>query len=111
MALNRCQAGEWDDYTRLPIKQQIAFRHLCASLRDVLIRASGHEAFPAQRAPHLPWLLSRFSPGYHGTDECLEQRVRVGRPRFELRMELAAEHERVIGELGDLYEKSIGRKP
>ena len=33
MALNRCQAGEWEDYTRLRTKQQIAFWGMCHMLR------------------------------------------------------------------------------
>src|SRR5579859_588168 len=68
---------------------------MCSDLGE-LLRPSGRPA-PA------PLLLG-------GADEPGEQRVRPGRTRLELRVELAAHVPRVLGELDHLDQRAVGRE-
>src|SRR5581483_6689273 len=61
-----------------------------------------------ERQPRLVAVPQRLD---RRADERLEEGVRPGRPRLELRVELAPEHERVVRELHDLDQLSVRRRP
>src|SRR5216684_9148948 len=46
--------------------------------------------------------------GRGGDQEIAEEGVRAVGPALQFGMELAADHERVVGQLGDLYQAAIG---
>src|SRR5438105_11966088 len=54
------------------------------------------------------YTLSLFR-AHGGGYKRLEERMRIVEPRLELGVKLAAEHKRVIAQLGDLDEPAIGR--
>ena len=58
----------------------------------------------------LCWLGRSASRHSHGRgDEVAEQRMRPVRPALQLRVELRAEHERVVAQLADLDQRAIRR--
>src|SRR6266581_472721 len=107
--------------SRASFERMRAMRRACASLSITHGPATSARGAPPPMARS--WLIStrRVRPGPWsalglpelpaGTDEAPEERVREHRLRLELRMELAGQEIRVIRNLHDFHEATIGRLP
>jgi len=77
--------------------------HLCASVVNLLLLSPTH--------PLICHLLLALAMGDGGLHEGQEQRVRLFGPALEFGVKLAAQHERVIRQLGNLHQTTIRRNP